>query len=108
MSSEVLDKPTLSTTRDHTKLPSYKRQLGVVAGLHVIALLLVALHIYVRTLPPTPEPIPTATLAQGAGGGVWGRVWAGLAVDGRWGGAGGGGWGGVGPGGWGRWGGAGG
>lgn len=71
MSSEVLDKPTLSTTRDHAKLPSYKRQLGVVAGLHVIALLLVALHIYVRTLPPTPEPIPTATDAEAAWWGLW-------------------------------------
>ncbi|MCC6454343.1 MAG: hypothetical protein IT328_05325 [Caldilineaceae bacterium] len=43
----------------------------IVAGLHGIGLLLLALHIYVRTLPPTLEPIPTPSDAEAAWWGLW-------------------------------------
>jgi hypothetical protein len=43
----------------------------VIAGLHGISLLLLALHIYVRTLLPTSEPIPTAADAEAAWWGLW-------------------------------------
>lgn len=48
-----------------------RMQRSVVAGLYAIALLLIALHIYVRTLPPTPTPIPTASDAEAAWWGLW-------------------------------------
>ncbi|MEZ4714629.1 MAG: hypothetical protein R2851_00830 [Caldilineaceae bacterium] len=34
------------------------RQRVLMAALHGVALLLLGLHLYVRTLPPTPAPIP--------------------------------------------------
>jgi hypothetical protein len=48
-----------------------RRSQIAVAGLHVIALALVALHGYARTLPPTPTPIPAATDAEAAWWGFW-------------------------------------
>ncbi len=50
---------------------SIRRQRVVVAGLHFIALLLLGLHLYVRTLPPTPLPIPEAEHAESAWWGLW-------------------------------------
>jgi hypothetical protein len=41
------------------------------AALHVVALLLLGLHIYVRTLPATPDAIPTSTDAEAAWWGLW-------------------------------------
>lgn len=48
-----------------------KAQRRAVVGLHGITLLLLALHIYVRTLPPTPEAIPAPTDAEAAWWGLW-------------------------------------
>ncbi len=50
---------------------SIRRQQSVVAGLHFIALLLLGLHLYVRTLPPTPVPMPAAEHAESAWWGLW-------------------------------------
>ena len=41
------------------------------AALHGVALLLLGLHLYVRTLPPTPAPIPTPQDAESAWWGLW-------------------------------------
>lgn len=49
----------------------HKQDRVVVAGLYAIALLLLALHAYVRTLPPTPEPIPAPIDAEAAWWGLW-------------------------------------
>ncbi len=46
-------------------------QHWLVAGCHVIALLLLSLHFYVRTLPPTPTAIPEADSAEAAWWGLW-------------------------------------
>ena len=43
----------------------------LVAALHVVALILLGLHLYVRTLPPTPEPIPPPDSAEAAWWGFW-------------------------------------
>ncbi len=43
----------------------------LVAGLHFIALLLLGLHLYVRTLPATPTAIPEADHAESAWWGLW-------------------------------------
>lgn len=43
----------------------------VVMGLHVWTLVLLALHLYVHTLPPTPEPIPPAGSAEALWWGLW-------------------------------------
>ncbi|GIK73963.1 MAG: hypothetical protein BroJett021_29510 [Chloroflexota bacterium] len=40
-------------------------------ALHVIALGLLGLHLYVRTLPPTPDPIPAPESAETAWWGLW-------------------------------------
>lgn len=43
----------------------------LVAGLHVVALAVLALHLYVRTLPPTPTAIPAPDSAEAAWWGLW-------------------------------------
>ncbi len=43
----------------------------VVAGLHLIALLLLGLQLYVRTLPPTPTPIPESGSPEAIWWGFW-------------------------------------
>ncbi len=47
------------------------QQRRLVASLHGIALLLLALHLYVRTFPPTPAPIPEASDPEAAWWGFW-------------------------------------
>ena len=47
------------------------RQVIAVAGLHAWGLTLLALHVYVRTLPPTPVPIPPPDSAEAAWWGLW-------------------------------------
>jgi len=63
------------------------RQAIAVAGLHVWGLTLLALHIYARTLPPTPVPIPPPDSAEAAWWGLWPAAyvpapwfWAGCAL----------------------------
>ena len=46
-------------------------QRWLVASLHLLTLLLLALHLYVRTLPLTPTPIPEADSAEAAWWGLW-------------------------------------
>lgn len=60
---------TLSTGHAPAPLLRYQRQL--VAGLHLLTLLLLALHLYVRTLPPTPTAIPEADAAESVWWGLW-------------------------------------
>lgn len=48
-----------------------RRQRWLVAGCHAIALALLALQFYVRTLPPTPTAIPEADSAEAAWWGLW-------------------------------------
>ena len=43
----------------------------MIAGLHLAALLLLALHLSVRALPPTPTAIPAVTDAEAAWWGLW-------------------------------------
>ena len=47
------------------------RQTLAVGGLHVLALALLALHVGVRSLPPTPAPIPPPDSAEAAWWGLW-------------------------------------
>jgi hypothetical protein len=69
---------------------SARRKHLLVALLHGVGLALLALHLYVRTLPPTPTAIPAPTDAEAAWWGFWPvtylpewAVWAGgLAVIG--------------------------
>ena len=42
-----------------------------VAALHLIGLVLLGLHIYVRSLPPTPEPLPAPDHAEAYWWGLW-------------------------------------
>jgi len=58
----VTKQPTAKSL-DHPRL--------LVAALHLIALGLLGLHLYVRTLPPTPTPIPTPESAETAWWGLW-------------------------------------
>jgi hypothetical protein len=58
-------------THDRPTVQNPRLQKGTIAGLFGITLLLLALHIYVRTLPPTPTPIPAATDAESAWWGLW-------------------------------------
>ena len=51
--------------------PSLRHQCLITAGLHGIALILLGLHLYVRTLPPTPTPIPAPDSAEAAWWGFW-------------------------------------
>lgn len=51
--------------------PESAAHVRVITGLHAITLLLLALHVYVRTLPPTVEPIPTPADAEAAWWGLW-------------------------------------
>lgn len=46
-------------------------QRWLVASLHFLTLLLLALHLYVRTLPPTLTAIPEAASAEAAWWGLW-------------------------------------
>ncbi len=48
-----------------------RQQRSMVAGLHLLALLLLGLQFYVRTLPPTPTPIPDPTSPEAAWWGLW-------------------------------------
>jgi hypothetical protein len=50
---------------------SPSHQKIIVIGLHVIVLVSLALHLYVRTLPPTPQAIPQAQDAESAWWGMW-------------------------------------
>jgi hypothetical protein len=43
----------------------------LVVALHGVALVLLGLHLYVRTLPPTPDPIPASDSAEAAWWGLW-------------------------------------
>jgi hypothetical protein len=43
----------------------------LVAALHLVTLILLGLQLYVRTLPPTPEPIPPSASAEAAWWGFW-------------------------------------
>lgn len=47
------------------------RARQIVAGLHGIGLILLALHLYVWTFPPTATPIPEAADAETAWWGLW-------------------------------------
>lgn len=53
-----------------------RRQRWLVATLHLLTLLLLALHLYVRTLPPTPTAIPEADTAEAAWWGLWPATYA--------------------------------
>lgn len=44
---------------------------NLVVALHGVALILLGLHLYVRTLPPTPTPIPPPGSAEAAWWGFW-------------------------------------
>ena len=57
----------ISTTRPI----SISRQRLLIAGLHAMTLLLGGLHLYVRTLPPTPTTIPDPDSAESAWWGLW-------------------------------------
>lgn len=46
-------------------------QRFLVAALHTVALILLGLHLYVRSLPPTPEAIPGSGSAEAAWWGLW-------------------------------------
>ncbi|MFO7632098.1 MAG: hypothetical protein R6W76_06145 [Caldilinea sp.] len=48
-----------------------RQQRILVAMLQGIALVLLGLHLYVRTLPPTPDPIPAPDSAETAWWGLW-------------------------------------
>lgn len=48
-----------------------RRDRAIIAGLHAIGLILLALHGWVRTLPPTPAPIPEPSDAESAWWGLW-------------------------------------
>ncbi len=50
---------------------SQRSQLVVVGGLHLIVLMLLALHLYVRTLPATAAAIPTPQDAEFGWWGLW-------------------------------------
>ena len=57
----------------------------LIAGLHSVGLTLLALHLYVRTLPPTPTALPAPESAETAWWGFWPvtylpawAVWAGV------------------------------
>jgi hypothetical protein len=47
------------------------RQRSTVAALHLAALLLLGLRLYVRTLPPTPGALPGPADAESAWWGLW-------------------------------------
>ncbi|MCX6045727.1 MAG: hypothetical protein NT075_11495 [Chloroflexi bacterium] len=51
--------------------PTRSPQRKVVAGLHLIALLLLGLQLYVRTYPPTPTPIPEPATPEAVWWGFW-------------------------------------
>lgn len=55
-------RPSTSRTGDERNL---------VIALHCVALALLGLHLYVRTLPPTPAPIPPPDSAEAAWWGLW-------------------------------------
>lgn len=55
----------------HDRVPDRRRDRTIVAGLHAIGLILLALHGWVRTLPPTPAPIPEPGDAENAWWGLW-------------------------------------
>jgi len=57
--------------RPPTQVTSGSGTRRLVAALHVVALILLGLHLYVRTLPPTPEPIPPPASAEAAWWGFW-------------------------------------
>ncbi|HAJ36609.1 MAG TPA: hypothetical protein DCL15_13055 [Chloroflexi bacterium] len=48
-----------------------RRERNLVVALHSVALTLLGLHLYVRTLPPTPAPIPPPDSAEAAWWGLW-------------------------------------
>ena len=49
----------------------FRQQRSFMAGLHLLTLLLLGLHLYVRTLPPAPTPIPDPTDAETRWWGFW-------------------------------------
>jgi len=51
-------------------IPS-RAQRRIVAGLHGITLILLGLHLYVRSLPPTLTPLPDPNSAEAAWWGFW-------------------------------------
>lgn len=55
----------------HLVTAGRRRQQWLVASLHLLTLLLLALHLYVRTLPPTPTALPEAASAEAAWWGLW-------------------------------------
>jgi hypothetical protein len=57
------------TTRTFPTLIDRSQLLA--AALHGVALALLGLHLYVRTLPPTPDPIPAPDSAEAAWWGLW-------------------------------------
>lgn len=58
----------MTASRPQQRPPSTRR---LVAGLHGIAVALLLLHWYVRTLPPTAEAIPPPESAEAAWWGLW-------------------------------------
>ena len=70
MKGRVLANSAQPSTHDHPKQQQPTQQ-RVIVGLHLIALVLLALHIYARTLPPTAEAIPTPADAEAAWWGLW-------------------------------------
>lgn len=57
--------------RPPAQAPSSSGAHRLVAALHVVTLILLGLHLYVRTLPPTPAPIPSPDSAEAAWWGFW-------------------------------------
>ena len=51
-------------------------QRNIVTGLHLIALILLGLQLYVRTLPPTRTPLPDPNSAESAWWGFWPATYA--------------------------------
>lgn len=54
-----------------SQTPPTKDTLWLVVGFHAILAVLTALYFYVRTLPPTPVPIPRPQHAESAWWGFW-------------------------------------
>lgn len=66
---KLAQKTAPSANDDHSTQPAFQK--GVVIGLHIITLLLLALHIYIRTLSPTLEALPTPADAESVWWGLW-------------------------------------
>ena len=57
--------------RPPAQAPSSSGAHRLVAALHIVTLILLGLHLYVRTLPPAPGPSPPPDSAECVWWGVW-------------------------------------